>query len=89
MQGLRFSFRLAWTDWHLAGGASCARFCDGWVHRTNNKPGRGAETCMMWLKMSNARSRGITERWPEELTVNMALFMRPSFVAELSTDDFG
>lgn len=83
MQGLRFSFRLARRDWYLAGGASCARFCDGWVHHTNNKTVRGARTCMMWLKMSNARSRGMTERWPAQLTVNMAFSMRPLLAAEL------
>lgn len=31
----------------------------------------------------------MTERWPAELTVNMAFFMSPSLVAELSTDDTG
>ena len=45
--------------------------------------------CIMWLKMWNARSRDVSEKWPAELAVNMVFFMRPSVVAELSTDDFG
>lgn len=55
----------------------------------NNKPARGVEMCIMWLKMWNARSRDASKNWPAELAVNMVFFMRPSVVAELSTDDFG
>lgn len=73
MHGLRFSFWLEWRGWHLAGSASCARFSDGRVHRADNKPARGAETRR---KMSNARSGGMTERWPLELTVSAAFFVR-------------
>lgn len=39
--------------------------------------------------VENARSRDASKNWPAELAVNMVFFMRPSVVAELSTDDFG
>lgn len=67
--------RLQAWGWHLAGDAACARVCDGQVPRTNKEPARGAETCIMGLKMHNARSGGLRGRWPAELTVNMALFI--------------
>lgn len=38
-----------------------------------NEPAKGAETRR---KMSHARSRGMTERWPVELTVCTAFFVR-------------
>lgn len=62
--------------WHLAGSASCARFSDGRVHHTKNKPAKGAETHRKSRKMSCARSRGITERWSVELTVSRVFFVR-------------
>lgn len=62
MEGLAFSRHLA-----------CARFSDGRVHCAKNKPAKGAET---HGKMSHTRGRGMTERWPVELTVSTAFFVR-------------
>lgn len=76
MHGLGFSSWLEWRGWHLAGSASCARFSDGRVHRAESKQAKGAETRRKSRKMSYARSRGMIERWPVELTVSMAFFVR-------------
>lgn len=73
MHGLRFSSWLEWRGWHLAGSASCARFSDGRVNRAENKPVKGDETRR---KMSRARSRGMAERWPVELTLSTAFFVK-------------
>lgn len=76
MHGLRFSSWLEWRGWHLAGSASCARFSDGRVHGAESNPAKRAETHRKSREMSYARSRGMTERRPVELTVCMAFFVR-------------